>query len=143
MMHASFFYYQLLDEGGFSCGQTAFWLFDDGTCWDWLNVKVIEPPNVSLGVNEAFIREAALIYTLCLLINDLYELGPEEFQIRGNPAVETLKRIGVKLMPEVSRLLECVQAYTKNLQLGEIDIVLDEIFEKYVRGRFVRLVKRR
>ncbi|WP_444924058.1 hypothetical protein ACJJH9_01520 [Microbulbifer sp. DLAB2-AF] len=143
MMHASFFYYQLLDEGSFTSGQTAYWLFNDGTCWDWLNVEVINPPGLSLGVNESFIREAAFVYILCILINDLYELEPKEFRKCVDPTVVALKNTGIKFIPEAFQLLDLIQEYPEKSRLKEIDNVLDDIFNTYVRGRFSRLVEHR
>jgi hypothetical protein len=54
MMHAAFFYYQLLEEGEFKCGQTSFWLHEHYTCWEMLDVTLNEPKNVSYGIDVHF-----------------------------------------------------------------------------------------
>ena len=50
MMHATFFYYQLLDEGEFCCGQTSYWLYEEYTCWEMLKVTINESEHVSYDI---------------------------------------------------------------------------------------------
>lgn len=139
MMHASFFYYQLIEEGGFSCGQTSYWLFDGCTCWELLNLKVIEPSGVSLGINETFIREAALIYILCMLVNQYEELEPEEYPKSDDRAVILIRDKGVTLIPEVSQIIDSID----NGNIEHFYTAMSAIFKKYVQGRFLKLIEKR
>jgi hypothetical protein len=137
MMHATFFYYQLLEEGEFSCGQTSYWLFDDCTCWELLDLKVIEPKGVSLGVDETFIREAALVYILCMLVNQYTELEPQEYPKVGDHLLEVIEKKGLALIPEISQILESVS----NINLDNFNDSMAVIFNIYVKGRFAKLVE--
>ncbi|WP_445365672.1 hypothetical protein ACJJJB_02480 [Microbulbifer sp. ANSA001] len=139
MMYASFFYYQLIEEGDFSCGQTSYWLFDSFSCWDLLDLKVIESEGVSLGVDETFIREAALIYILCMLVNQYEELEPEEYPKSEDQAVIVIKDKGLDLIPEVSQILDSIDK--GNLEL--LNAAMGIIFKKYVQGRFIKLIEQR
>ena len=137
MMHASFFYYQLLEEGGFSCGQTSYWLFDSCSCWELLDFKVIKSKGVSLGINEVFIREAALVYILCMLLNQYEESEPEEYPTSDDHVVTVIKDKGIILIPEISQIAESID----NGNVEQFYTAMNIIFKKYVQGRFLKLIK--
>jgi len=139
MMHASFFYYQLLEEGGFSCGQTSYWLFDAATCWDLLDFKVVEPKGVSLGIDDTFIREAALVYILCMLVNQYAESEPQDYPNADDHLLRVVKEKGLVLIPEISQIIECV----KNTDLDGFNSSMVVIFNSYVKGRFAKLMEQR
>lgn len=135
MMHAVFFYYQLLNEGGFSSGQTSYWLFEKYTVWEILDIVVNEPKGVSLGIDQTFIREAALIYILCMLENYYCEFEPSEFPTENEKEYMILQQKGLVLIPELSLVLEAIKSTDPILFKN----ASETIFSKYVRGRFVRL----
>ena len=139
MMHATFFYYQLLEEGEFFCGQTSYWIFDGCTCWELLDLKVIEPKGVSLGIDETFIREAALVYILCMLVNQYTELEPQEYPKAGDHLLEVIEKKGLALIPEISQILESIS----NINLDNFNGSMAVIFNIYVKGRFAKLVEQR
>ncbi len=143
MMYATFFYYQLLAEGSFSCGQTSYWLWEDYTCWELLDITLNEPVNVSFGIDENFLREAAVVYILCMLANTIYELDEDEFLRNADSTINTLKTKGLILIPEVSRLLDCLPPVADKIILDKYRYIMNEIFNKYVRGRFARLIAQR
>ncbi|MBO9492352.1 hypothetical protein J7384_18465 [Endozoicomonas sp. G2_1] len=138
MMHASFFYYQLIEDGEFSCGQTSYWLFDGCSCWDLIELKVVEPKGVVLGIDDVFIREAVLVYILCMLLNQYEELEPEEYPKSNDPAVILIRDKGAALIPEVSQIADSIDS-------GNVEqyyAVMGSIFKKYVQGRFLKLIKK-
>jgi hypothetical protein len=139
MMHASFFYYQLLEEGSFSCGQTSYWLFDSATYWDLLDFKVIEPKGVSLGIDDAFIREAALVYILCMLVNQYAESEPQDYPNADDHLLKAIKEKGLALIPEISQIIESV----RNTDLDGFNRTMVVIFNSYVKGRFAKLMEQR
>lgn len=139
MMHASFFYYQLLEEGSFSCGQTSYWLFDGATCWDLLDFKVIEPEGVSLGIDDTFICEAALVYILCILVNQYAESEPQDFPCVDDHLLKVIKKKGLGLIPEISQIIESV----RNTDLEGFNSSMAVIFNSYVKGRFAKLMEQR
>ena len=136
MMHASFFYYQLLEEGGFSCGQTSYWMFDGATCWDLLDFKVIEPKGVSLGIDDTFIREAALIYILCMLVNEYAESEAQDYPNADDHLLKVISEKGLGLIPEISQIIESV----RNTDLDGINSSMVVIYNNCVKGRFAKLM---
>ncbi len=139
MMYASFFYYQLLEEGGFSCGQTSYWLFDGATCWDLLDFKVIEPKGVSLGIDDTFIREAALVYILCMLVNQYAESEPQDYPKADDHLLKVIKKKGLALIPEIPQIIDNV----RNTDLDGFNNTMVVIFNSYVKGRFAKLMEQR
>ena len=137
MMHVSFFYYQLIEEGGFSYGQTSYWLFGGCTCWDLLDFKVVEPKGVSLGIDGGFIREAAVIYLLCMLLNQYEESEPEDYPKSHEQIVVTINEKGRTLIPEIPQIIESVG----KSDLEQFKDTMNIIFKKYVQGRFLRLIE--
>ncbi len=135
MMHAAFFYYQLLDEGGFSCGQTSYWLFEEFSIWELTDLEVNESNGVSLGIDQVFIREAAFIYVLCMLENAYSELEPHEWPTENDKEYLVLRNKGQDLIPEISLVLKAIEASDSGL----FNQASDVIFKKYVKGRFARL----
>lgn len=135
VMKACFFYYQLLEEGEFAHGQTSFWLFDDISCWELLNFTVVEPNGVSWGIDEEFIREAALIYLLCILFNDCEELGEKEFLNAKNAFSSKLGNMISLNSPQYVLIKNCIGTNSSDTFKSSLKLIFDE----YVRGRFNKL----
>lgn len=136
MMHASFFYYQLLDEGEFSCGQTSYWLFEECTCWELLDFRLNEPKGVQLGIDPEFIREAAAIYVLCILLNQFEERKEDEYPKEDAFILQMLRDKGLNIIQEIALILDC----TVPLDNHRFTDAMAKIYEKYVRGRFAKLI---
>lgn len=134
-MKACFFYYQLLEEGEFAHGQTSFWLFDDISCWELLNFTVVEPNGVSWGIDEEFIREAALIYLLCILFNDCEELSEKEFLNAKNAFSCRLGNMISLNSPQYVLIRDCIGTNSSD----SFKSSLKPVFDEFVRGRFNKL----
>jgi hypothetical protein len=139
-MYAVYFYYQLIEEGSFSPRQTSYWLLEDFTCWELLDFEVVEPKGVSFGIDSNFIKEAAIIYIVCMLDNYYFELEEHEWPTADDETINVLNTYGKKVIPELHDLIQCVLPQSGKINFERYNAVQKLIYDKYVYGRFISLL---
>ncbi len=139
-MYAVYFYYQLIEEGGFCPEQTSYWLLEDYTCWELLDFEVDEPKGVSFGIDSNFIKEAAIIYIVCMLDNYYFELEEHEWPTTDDETINVLNIDGKKMIPELDELIQCVLPKSGKINFERYHAAQKLIYDKYVYGRFVSLL---
>lgn len=130
-------YYHLLDEGGITHDQTVYLDPKDFNGYDYLGVEVKEQDNESLDLNEALMREGAIIYLLCDL-DDIIGEFEEDFhsQPHTKRIIEALKEHELSPIPEVALLLKHVSVAEPKFNYPKYNKVLQVIYKKYVYGFF-------
>ncbi len=132
-------YYHLLDEGGITNGQTVYLDPKDFNGFDYLGVEVIENTNESLDLDEALIREGAIIYLLCDL-DDIIGEYDEDFHSQPftKKIIEALKNHENSPIPEVAALLKHVSVAESDFNYAAYNQILQSIYRKYVHGFFTK-----
>jgi hypothetical protein len=132
-------YYHLLDEGGITNDQTVYLDPKDFNGFDYLGVEVKEITNESLDLDEALIREGAIIYLLCDLDDVIGEYDKDfHSQPLTKKIIEALNDHEHTPIPEVASLLKHVLVVESDFNYTEYNQVLQSIYRKYVHGFFAK-----
>ncbi|MES9930333.1 MAG: hypothetical protein ABW158_19650 [Candidatus Thiodiazotropha sp. 6PDIVS] len=126
-------YYHLLDKGGITNDQTVYLDPKVFTGFDFLGVEVSEKANESLDLDEALVREGAIIYLLCDL-DDIIGEYDEDFhsQPLTKKSIDALKDHEHSPIPEVASLLKHVSVTESEFNYHEYNKVLQSIYKKYI-----------
>jgi hypothetical protein len=132
-------YYHLLNEGGITNDQTVYLDQNDFNGYDFLGLEVREGSGRNLDLDEALIREGAVIYLLCDL-DDIIGEYDEDFhsQPQTKKIIGALKEHGTSPISEVALLLELIAVPENEFNHSSYDLILQGIYKKYVHGFFVK-----
>jgi len=133
-------YYHLISDDGFFHGQTVFVNHNDFNAHEFIDVKVIEAPNVTLDINESMLREGAVICLLCMLFDMFCENEEDDYPSNDEEMIKILKEHGIQVIPEISAYLECILVPANKLDFDLYNDILKSIYEKYVKGFLIKLV---
>ena len=131
-------YYHLLREGGITNDQTVYVNPEDFDPFMYLSVEVSDDLS---DVDEALLREGAAVHLLCDL-NDI--VGEYESDYLRQPhtkrILSALAAAHSTSVPEASAIANTVAANESSLNHQELAVRLDEVYQRYVVGRFRALV---
>ncbi|CCK76367.1 hypothetical protein OLEAN_C21910 [Oleispira antarctica RB-8] len=132
-------YYHLLNEGGITNDQTVYLDQNDFNGYDFLGLEVREGSGRNLDLDEALIREGAVIYLLCDL-DDIIGEYEEDFhcQPQTKKIIGALKEHETSPISEVALLLELIAVPENEFNHPSYDLILQGIYKKYVHGFFVK-----
>ncbi len=139
-MHAVFFYYRLIEERGFSTGQTVYWLMEGYTCWDLINIKVDDLLGHQYDVDGTFIKEAATVYLLCMLDEYYFEFEESEWPKSDDKIMKVLGSDVDDVIPEAKELVEYLLSTSKDIDFKIHSQMMNNIYDKYVCGKFKKLL---
>lgn len=130
-------YYHLLDEGGITHDQTVYLNQNDFNGFDFLDIEVRNPENMSLGLDEKLIKEGSIIYLLCEL-NDMITEYERDYNSQPftQKICKALKLYKNTPIPEVGLLLKQVLVAESEFNFSAYNEILQDIYKKYVHGFF-------
>ena len=136
-------YYHLVIEGGFTHSQTVYLDADDFNGFDFLDVDVRDQIDEEPEIDQALLREGAVIYLLCEL-HDV--LGEFEADYHDQPyllrVVEALEAHRDAPIPEVGPLLDLVAVPEADFDYPAYNEILQGIYTTNVRGFWSRMLER-
>ena len=131
-------YYHLLREDGFTNDQTVYVNADDFDSFTFLDVEVSE--ELAPDVDQTLLREGAVIYLLCDLYDLVGEYEDNYLQFPFTERVRSARAAGhLAAIPEAEEIVDMISAGESLLDYKELAKRLAQVYERYVRARFLAL----
>ncbi|NVJ61741.1 MAG: hypothetical protein HWE27_15205 [Gammaproteobacteria bacterium] len=131
-------YYHLAREGCFSGDETVY--IDPETFDGFRYLDVVVEDNYNPEINEKFLREAAIIFILCDLNDEITEHDDSfHYAEITKKAIAKHKEGLMTAVSEIDVIFSLLDSDEANFDFSKYNEVLREIYDKYIFGFFKQL----
>lgn len=132
-------YFHLLREGGITNDQTVYIDADDFDPFAYASVEVA--PELDPEIDQALLREGAVVFLLCDLYDVIGEHGSSYLELPWTArALACLSVAGRASVPEVGPIVEMVASEASSLDQALLQARVAEVYQRYVVARMRALV---